>query len=197
MAIVCNRCFTQLKSTLAVGTECQKYLCQGVSIPLDDDFVSLIQQLNKKGYETIFCCAGHIDNLNVYVLMNFTFGIEMFHPDDYSKLERSLISQNAWPRSKDCLWGDLDEDSQNLLLKHLNLEWLESLPETAPALTYNIDVHEGRLRLSLRSKTGAFREGDPDSDQKKLASEQLRLLGEARAAFYELVERIPSLSKSP
>ena len=63
---MCNRCF-ELYNIENLRTDrhgylvayCPKYDCDGTVYPIDELIVPMIRKLNKSGFVTRYCCAGH------------------------------------------------------------------------------------------------------------------------------------------
>jgi len=53
---MCPACLITVKT---FETTCRNYLCNARTFEIDELMIEAITELNKKGYETTFCCSGH------------------------------------------------------------------------------------------------------------------------------------------
>ena len=111
------------------GCECPTPECDGTAFGIDEDMIIPIAILNKKGYETRWCCSGHV--------------FDMTGDDGYI----SFSNDKSFPKTlPDGWYFDKEHDSiryhistQNPLLrrkaivKHVDslIEWAVDLPQNA------------------------------------------------------------------
>lgn len=96
LCLDCNRVYHQ--KTLKYGM-CKSRDCGGISVEVDELFIPVIAELNRKGYITKYCCSGHCgDNSGSYIYF-----------EDYIKLpnlpEGYLYDQDLYPHVDWGKWG--------------------------------------------------------------------------------------------
>ena len=86
----------------------------GVEVEIDKLFEPIIKILNEKGYITLFCCSGHINNKRSYI---------MFHPEvDLPNYPFNYVYE--YPNIIKCHL----EDSELISNADEVLKWAQKLP---------------------------------------------------------------------
>lgn len=76
-------------------------------IPIDDNIVPTIFELNAKGYTTVNCCSGHNRGDDFYIIFAKDIYLnpsEFLHYDEHGQYENG-----QWIESKQCVRGELKE----------------------------------------------------------------------------------------
>jgi hypothetical protein len=57
--LMCTQCYELYNANYIAKEYCPKSLCHNKLVEIDENIAIPIQTLNKKGYETLYCCSGH------------------------------------------------------------------------------------------------------------------------------------------
>jgi hypothetical protein len=134
---LCLKCFRVYNQKTIKHKVCKNKNCNGEVVEIDELFIPVIAELNRKGYKTKYCCSGHIeDTFNSYIY--FEDDIELPNlPDGY------LFDKDAFPQVNWTMWETkntirrlFDENKNNFDLSKEILEstlkvmkWVEELPD--------------------------------------------------------------------
>lgn len=134
--ILCLECYKIYNQKTIKNNICKVKTCQGELVEIDELFISVIAELNKKGYKTKFCCSGHIcDYPNSYIYFEddivlpslpegYMYDEVMYPHVDWSKWKIIRTIRKEFDKSKSL--NELSKDIyQNALVV---LEWAEGLP---------------------------------------------------------------------
>lgn len=95
---------------------------------IDSGMIDILLVLNEKGYKTIGCCEGHLNNnneWNSYLGFAFSYVFETYPKNhSYSRQKRKFF-----------YWDGVGEESRQKTLKEI-LEWANSLPIHEPVYEY-------------------------------------------------------------
>lgn len=145
MGYLCTSCLREyIKEGLNLTNSIGYYRCPSVDcgdlsvVEIDDMIISVIKELNKKGYRTLYCCSGHSydNNANTYICFDNEI-VPSIIPKDFILEDEAYYIKNGWnyrDDGKTCIrkwYKDIEkEDLQKELLKTaLDLiEWVNSLP---------------------------------------------------------------------
>lgn len=127
MTWLCLECACVFPGILPSGKQhkCPNKDCSGQTIQLDDNMVSIVYELNKKGYTTQYCCGGHATDEDVTIYIKFAPGIKIPKklPIGYvqigSTIRRTFPVGFAWAEYQVCI---------NLAINDL-IEWVYRLPD--------------------------------------------------------------------
>lgn len=64
---MCDECYRLDKRKYRANLFCKTENCMGNLVEIDDNFALSISTLNKKGYFTTYCCAGHLHHPHTYI----------------------------------------------------------------------------------------------------------------------------------
>lgn len=96
-------------------------------VDIDDDFIEHIQLLNKKGYYTEYCCAGHIDDIWFRPYITFKYKYKFKTLPKYFRWEErfdGLYYTVKWEENNDMKWRQkIATESRKALL-----DWIKELP---------------------------------------------------------------------
>lgn len=90
--LLCLKCNKVYNQKTIKNNQCKLKECNGKVVEIDELFISVIAELNRKGYSTLFCCSGHLgeSNSNSYIFF-----------EDYIKLsslpQGYLYDQDMYP----------------------------------------------------------------------------------------------------
>ncbi len=122
---VCPYCMYDLD-----GCQCSSYPYQLIQI--DTKILPVIRMLNKKGYRTVSCCAGHMikkADSSHCIYIGFAEKYDFAVPYPYGGIfTQEGILRYEFPENAEGEEGDFIEMIQEEILMDL-LEWAESLPE--------------------------------------------------------------------
>lgn len=134
--ILCLECYKIYNQKTIKNNICKVKTCQGEVVEIDELFIPVIAELNKKGYKTKFCCSGHIcDYPNSYIYFEddivlpslpegYMYDEDMYPHVDWSKWKIIRTIRKEFDKSKSL--NELSKDIyQNALVV---LEWAEGLP---------------------------------------------------------------------
>jgi len=121
---------------------CPKSCCDGDVIEIDELFIPVIIELNKKGYDTSSCCSGHTYDsyINSYIMFDEDVKLPslpkgyMYDKDLYPHANWDMVDRN----SMDCIrivFDKKDKDSielsKEIYENAINvLDWVKRLPDT-------------------------------------------------------------------
>ena len=121
-------------------------LAQIIGLPIevverevDKGMWDVIIELNDKGYRTIGCCEGHLNNKNQwngYIGFAYPYKFNVY-PKNFSSMKRRIFFY----------WDGKDEESRQKFLSEL-LDWAKTLPYKAP-------IEKRAYTLYGKSKTRA------------------------------------------
>jgi hypothetical protein len=57
--LLCLKCFRIYNQKTIKNNQCKTKSCQGNVVEVDELFIPVIAELNRKGYITKYCCSGH------------------------------------------------------------------------------------------------------------------------------------------
>jgi hypothetical protein len=137
MPLMCEDCFEQYNIKRRSGLYCKE--CDGNLVEIDENFIEAIILLNKKGYYTMFCCAGHPNPKDVHsaYIMFEDGSILPYLPKGYlydKDLTPNINYENSWDKG----YGvriyfkndDLPKLQKEILESAINvLDWAISLPD--------------------------------------------------------------------
>ena len=135
--LLCLKCFKTYKQKTIKNNTCKIKGCQGEVVEIDELFIPVIAELNKKRYISKYCCSGHIcDYPNSYiyfeddiVLPSFPEGYmydqDMYPQVNWSKYEITKTIRKEFDNGKSL--NELSKDIYNNALSVL--DWAEELPE--------------------------------------------------------------------
>ncbi len=136
--LLCLKCYKFYNQKTIKYNMCKAKDCTGEVIKIDELFVPIIIELNKKGYITKFCCSGHIDKDNNSSYIYFEDNVRLpYLPKGYL-YDQDMYPQVDWKKYKgmDTIRKDFDKNKNlNKLSKDIFenaimvLEWAENLPE--------------------------------------------------------------------
>ena len=165
MGLMCNSCFSIIKQ-LNDNRLCPLASCNGETVYIDDDFVNLISGLNKNGFTTDFCCAGHYSHHTCYILFNLS------QSEEYLQLNRHIFTENI-----DMHMEDIRE--QYLPKWHLLLTEFGS-----NGVSVSFDEYYGNFRATVRN-------GELSTYHTSL-EESSNLLCNVRLPFFKVYDKICS-----
>jgi len=58
--LLCLKCFKVYMQKTIKNNQCKLKECNGEVVEIDELFIPVIAELNRKSYETLFCCSGHV-----------------------------------------------------------------------------------------------------------------------------------------
>lgn len=101
MVKVCLHCFEIYKESLkfdewADFQPCPKTSCIGEVVEIDDLLLPVIIELNKKGYTTKYCCAGHYYDhpINSYIMFDEDIELPSIPPNYKYENDHNTIRRN-------------------------------------------------------------------------------------------------------
>jgi len=104
---------------------CPKSNCNGNTIEIDELFIPIIIELNKKGYKTTYSCSGHIYDSHINSYIGFEGDIKLNSLPNgyvYDKIGISCI-RKVFDSKKDMI-----ELSKDIYQNAINvLEWVDGL----------------------------------------------------------------------
>lgn len=79
MALLCNHCWDIHSLYGFEHTQCR---CGGDIVHIDDQMVTIVRNLNEKGYKTQYCCAGHdyeqhVTSPYVQILLSQSYNVDI------------------------------------------------------------------------------------------------------------------------
>ena len=119
---------------------CPKTSCDGDVIEVDELFIPVITELNKKGYDTTNCCSGHSYESYINSYIGFEDYVELPSLPEGYMYDRDLHPQVDWDKhdrkGMDCIRKVFDnsedkiELSKSIYQNAINmLEWVKGLPD--------------------------------------------------------------------
>lgn len=98
MSLMCNKCFTIfIQSRVESDSACPIENCGGITVHIDDEFVHVVSGLNKKGFTTDFCCAGHYAHHTCYILFNIS------RSEEFKRLGSNVFIDNKQSSIEDVI----------------------------------------------------------------------------------------------
>ena len=131
MSFVCMTCYRVYPESKKRRFLCP--ICHELPVQIDDLFASTIAELNKKGYKTVTCCAGHVNDSvpDCYIRFEEEFPENLLPPfigycpnGEYNK------ETKTWTEDRTTLRKRFDlptKDNFELNAKRL-FEWAQGLP---------------------------------------------------------------------
>lgn len=70
--LMCKECLNVYKSEYIKGKSCPIPNCEDDLFEIDEEMIPIIIQLRSKGYDTLFCCQGHLTGSTnqVYIMLD-------------------------------------------------------------------------------------------------------------------------------
>jgi len=75
--LLCLECFKVYNQKTIKNNTCKVKGCYGDVVEIDELFVPVIIELNKKGYRTQYCCSSHYTEIHPDSYINFEDNIEL------------------------------------------------------------------------------------------------------------------------
>ncbi len=129
----CLECYNLFDhdTDLIAGSPCPMLMCRGQVIEIDDNILHTITQLNKKGYPTAHCCAGHTWGNNPFIVFD-----SIVYPDAFPYLPKdfeSIIIHDDTLRIFRTIppWSVVDKQRYLMEASVDLIVWSESLPASA------------------------------------------------------------------
>lgn len=146
--LMCTNCYevTELdierqKAKYDYG-KCNNCKC-GNNVHIDDKMIDLIVDLNKKGYETQFCCEGHIDNsvsLHTYIIIKRHIKLPYIPKDfDVEFIDNKFGGKRTYICGKNHCLSDDEEINEDIKMtrskmKEYNLKEMRKLVDSLPVI---------------------------------------------------------------
>ena len=135
---MCEDCFSQYNIKRRSGIYCKE--CGGELVEIDENFIEAIILLNKKGYYTRFCCAGHPNTKDVHQsyimfedgsLLPYLPKGYLYDKDRHTHIDRSECDDRGLSiRIEFEERDDLFKLQKEILENAINvLDWAMSLPD--------------------------------------------------------------------
>lgn len=134
LCLKCNKVYNQKSLKYRM---CKVKECFGNAVEIDELFIPVIAELNKKGYTTRYCCSGHIGEIpNSYIYFEddiklpslpegYLYDQDMYPHVDWNKWEIKNTIRRDFDSKK-----DISELSKDIFMNALSvLEWAEELEE--------------------------------------------------------------------
>jgi hypothetical protein len=135
--LLCLKCFKVYNQKTIKNDMCKVKGCHGDVVEIDELFIPLITELNKKGYKTNYCCSGHIDSIsNSYIYFKdeiilpslpngYLYDQDMYPHVDWSRWKVKNTIRRQFNVNK-----SLNELSKDIYRNAIEvLEWAEELPD--------------------------------------------------------------------
>lgn len=141
--LLCLKCFKVYNQKTIKYNMCKVKDCQGEVVEIDELFVPVIAELNKKGYKTRACCSSHYDNSNSNAYNSYIYFNEEYIfpslPNDYM-YDQDLYPWVDWVSNghdkRNTIRIQFDKNknfnelSKDVLNNAINvLKWAEGLPK--------------------------------------------------------------------
>ena len=99
--LLCLDCFKVYNQKTIKNNTCKVKGCFGEVVEIDELFVPVIAELNRKGYRTKFCCSGHYhtyknDYINSYISFENNVALPIL-PEGY-KYDQDVYPDVDWKR---------------------------------------------------------------------------------------------------
>lgn len=134
--LLCLKCLKVYNQKTIKNDMCKAKDCHGDVVEIDELFIPVIAELNKKGYKTNYCCSGHIGEIsNSYIYFideivlpylpnGYLYDQDMYPHVDWSKWKTKNTIRKQFDINK-----NLNELSKEIYRNAIEvLEWAERLP---------------------------------------------------------------------
>ena len=133
--LLCLKCCKVYNQKTIKNNQCKVKECFGEVVEIDELFIPVIAELNKKGYKTRACCSGHLEKgcINSYIYF-YDDKIPSTLPKEF------LFDQDLYPwvnwgnRTKNCIRKlfdskkNINDLSKDIFKNAISvLEWAEEL----------------------------------------------------------------------
>jgi hypothetical protein len=129
MRLLCTGCYEEFNERDIIDAKLGKYTigycrdCNGKVVEVDELMMPAIIELNKKGWTTLFCCSGHMNDSYIYTYIKFEHRPNTC-PDSFYIDESCIRAKNPVRYIEGIegfdLWVSLNRDLY---------EWALSLPD--------------------------------------------------------------------
>lgn len=125
--MMCNECFSVVKESELpyMSNKCPVQKCNGELFDIDELMIPAISVLNKKGYKTTYCCAGHYcenEECGMYVGMITDTNLPKL-PNGFS-IEKGNLTDNHFVIRLNFLPCDMKVEEKYLINYQKNAEFL-------------------------------------------------------------------------
>lgn len=167
MGLMCNVCYSGFRSALAQRDDmCHLDSCVGSLVEIDNDFLDVIIILNRLGFTTDFCCAGHVrENVGSYILFNISNSIEYNTLSNTQKKRVNINDLSLLPK-----WSKLIEIARKV------------------GLSIEVEKYFDNIRLIMRSPHVSIGEAP--------LVHSYNVIFRERTMFYELIDESTRIFKS-
>ena len=123
----CDGVFKLSEEYLKNNEKCPKVGCWGELVEVDELMLPIIRILNRKGYETQYCCSGHVNDSSVMAYICFQAGA---NPLGDGLTVRQMIEQLGEEQTRRVLRGCWEESMElyNQIKGTLPRPWVMELP---------------------------------------------------------------------
>jgi len=136
--LLCLKCYKTYNQKTIKKNTCKIKSCHGEVVEIDELFIPVIAELNRKGYDTLFCCSGHIkDDSNSYIYFyddvvlpslpdGYLYDQDMYPHVDWNKYEvKNTIRKKFDDKNKSI--NELGRDIYNNVL--MVMDWVDGLED--------------------------------------------------------------------
>lgn len=138
--LMCLDCFKVYNQKTIKNNICKQKDCHGDIVEIDELFVPIVVELNKKGYITKYCCGGHYTAKYPNSYIYFEDNVKLPNLPEGYKYDEDLYPNVDWDKinitqrttirilfNKDKEFGELSRDIFNNAIQVLG--WVEDLDE--------------------------------------------------------------------
>lgn len=137
--LLCLKCFKVYKQKTIKNNMCKIKDCHGDVVEIDELFIPVIAELNRKGYKTNFCCSGHISEYSSsYIYFKdevvlpslpkgYLYDQDMYPHVDWNRWQVKNTIRKQFDEKK-----SLNELSKDIYYNAIEvLKWAEELPDNS------------------------------------------------------------------
>ena len=130
--LLCLNCYKIYNQKTIKNNMCKIKECYGDVVEIDELFVPVIAELNRKGYRTRYCCSGHYTKDSIITYIMFEDFIEFLYLPEGYNYDVSWTMRNGNTDiekyiDKNKSFNELSKDIFNNAVSVL--EWAEGLKE--------------------------------------------------------------------